>query len=177
MKAFRGFGPGVIAALTFTTAVAAVPPQGIEAQPSERAAVARFDAAVADYLTSPRFRDPVSLETLCLPDASAAASAARLDESPPPREGDLFRPELVAVIRTRIAALALPADATRSRAPAVAVGDQLAAGRSARLSRMVAGVLPPVPDDLRYRIAGNDLVLLDLRTNVVVDALRNWRGV
>ena len=55
------------------------------------------------------------------------------------------------------------------------MGGRLAAGRGARIPRTIGAVVPRLPDDLDYRIVGADLVLLDLRTNAVVDALRNWR--
>jgi hypothetical protein len=107
--------------------------------------------------------------------AAAHASAARLDEPPPPREGDVFTPDLVAVIRARVAALALPTHRPSRRVHAIAVGDRLVPSRGTRPPRAVRGVLPPIPGDLDYRLAGNDLVLLDLRTDLVVDAVRHWR--
>jgi hypothetical protein len=32
--------------------------------------------------------------------------------------------------------------------------------------------LPPLPDELQYRIVGRDLVLVDVHANLVVDILR-----
>ncbi len=180
MRGFLGLGTGVMTILavttTVTTAVAAVPQRDVTGEPAERAALVRFDAAVADYLRTHRLPDPVDLETLCLPEAATHASAARLDEPPPPREGDVFTAELVALVRVRIAALGLPTQRPPRRLPAVAVGDRLVAGRNARPPKAVVGILPPVSEELEYRLAGNDLVLLDLRTSVIVDALRDWRG-
>jgi hypothetical protein len=57
----------------------------------------------------------------------------------------------------------------------VAVGDRLVPGRSARPPKAVLGALPVIPDALNYQLAGNDLVLVDRRTYVVVDAIRDWR--
>lgn len=175
MMAFRVLGTAVMAVLAVTAAVAAAPQREVNGEAAERAALVRFEAAVGDYLRAHRFPDPIDLETLCLPEAAAYAAAARLDEPPPPREGEVFTPDFVALIRARIAALALPAHVARPRVHAVAVGDRLVAGRSGRPPEVVLGVLPPIPDDLEYRLAGHDLVLLDLRTNVVVDAVRHWR--
>jgi hypothetical protein len=175
MMAFRVLGTGVIATLAVTTAVAAAPQRDVNPRPADPAVLARFDAAVGDYLRLHRFPDPIDLETLCLPEASAHASAALLDEPPAPREGDVFTPDVVALIRARIAALTLSTHIAHPRVHVV-VGQRMAAGRGARLPGVLAGVLPPVPDDLGYRIAGNDLVLVDLRTNLVIDALRDWRA-
>jgi hypothetical protein len=174
MMAFRGLGTGVMTVLA-VTAVVAAPQRDVNGAPDGRAALARFDAAVSDYLQTHRVPDPIDLETLCLPEAAAHASAARLDEPPPPREGDVFTPDLVAVIRARVAALALPTHRPSRRVHAIAVGDRLVPSRGTRPPRAVRGVLPPIPGDLDYRLAGNDLVLLDLRTDLVVDAVRHWR--
>jgi hypothetical protein len=175
MTAFRVLGTGVITVLAVTTAVVAAPQRGVNGEPGARAALARFDAAVGDYLRTHRFPDPVDLETLCLPEAAAHTSTARIDEPPPLGEGNVFTPDLVALIHARIVALALPAHMAQPRGHAVVVGDRLVPGRSARPPKAVIGVLPPILDDLDYRLAGNDLVLVDLRTNVIVDAIRDWR--
>ena len=34
-------------------------------------------------------------------------------------------------------------------------------------------VLPPLPDELEYRILGNDLILLDVYARIIVDFMRN----
>ncbi len=176
MKAFRVLGTAVTIVLAVTTAVVAAPQRAVNGEPGgARAALERFDAAVGDYLRTHRFPDPVDLETLCLPEAAARAAAARFDEPPPLREGTVFTPDVVALIRARIGAMGLPAHLPQPRVHRVAVGDRLAAGRSARPPRAVLGVLPPIPEDLAYRLAGNDLVLVDLRTDVIVDAMRDWR--
>jgi hypothetical protein len=167
MRTLHWFGTTVIAIFA-ATAVAAQP--SIQAAPAEGAALQRFDAAIAEYLRTHRFPEPLDLETLCLPE-QAAYAGARFDEPPAPREGDVFK----AVIRSRIAALNLPTKAGPPRALVVAVGQQLAAGRTAPVPKVIAAVLPPIPDDLGYRLTGADLVLLDLRTYVVVDAVRGWR--
>lgn len=171
MWAFRVIGTVVMSACAVSAA--AVPQQGIVDVPAERAVFDRFDAAVTNYLSTHRWPD-VDLERLCLPDEGTPA-AARLDATPPPREGDLLTDDVARLVRTRIAALDL--GAARSTAGGfVAVGDRLVAGQSARVPRLVSGVLPRLPGDLAYRLAGADLVLVDLRTNTVIDALREWRG-
>ena len=171
MRTLRWFGTTVVALFAATTGAAAQP---VTMVPAEGVVLERFDAALAAYLHAHRFPEPVDLETLCLPDAAQYAGP-RVDEPPAPREGDLFTPDVMALIRTRLAALHLPANAGRYPVHRVAVGDRLAPARGAALPRTVAGVLPLVPADLAYRVAGADLVLLDLRANVVVDAIRGWR--
>jgi hypothetical protein len=175
MMAFRVLGAGVIASLVAATAVAAVPQRDVNDPTGGRAVLARFDAAVGNYLRLHRFPDPIDLETLCLPEAAAHSSAALLDEPPTPREGDVFTPDVVALIRARIAALTLSTHIAHPRVH-VDVGERIAAGRGARLPGVLASVLPPVPDDLGYRIAGLDIILVDLRTDLVIDALRDWRA-
>lgn len=172
MRTLHWFGTTVIAIFAAATTVAAQP--SIQAAPAEGAALQRFDAAIAEYLRTHRFPEPLDLETLCLPE-QAAYAGARFDEPPAPREGDVFVPDVKAVIRSRIAALNLPTKAGPPRALVVAVGQRLAAGRTAPVPKVIAAVLPPIPDDLGYRLTGADLVLLDLRTYVVVDAVRGWR--
>ena len=172
MKTLRWFGTTVIAIFAAATAVAAQP--SIEAPPAESAALRRFDVAIAEYLRTHRFPEPLDLETLCLPERTEYAGP-RFDEPPAPREGDVFTPEVKALIRTRIATLNLPTQAGPPRPLVVAVGHRLAAGRSAPLPKALAAVLPPIPDDLGYRLTGADLVLMDWRTYVVIDAVRGWR--
>ncbi len=174
MSAFRGVGTIVIVFLAAATALA-LPQRGVNQQPDDPAVVARFEAAVGEYLRTHRFTDPIDLQARCLPGFTARASAILLDEPPVPQEGGLFTPEVVALLRARIAALALPESTSRTRMHPVAVGQPLATGRNARLPTAIAGVLPPLPEDLDYRLVGADLILADLRTNVVVDALRQWR--
>lgn len=172
MRAFGILGRVMVATFVVTgVAVAQVQPGGVVA---DRELVARFDGAVAEYLRAHRFPE-IDLETICLPDGGGYG-AARLDEPPAPREGEVFVPALTAVIRTRIAALELGTQKPAVRGPRAAVGDRLAAGRGGRIPRAVATVLPAIPEDLDYRLVGPDLVLLDLRTNIVIDTLREWRG-
>jgi hypothetical protein len=173
MRALPVLGTVLVTALAVSAA--ASPQRAVTDDPAARITVDRFDAAVAEYLRTHRFAS-VDLETLCLPDGTAAA-APRLDEPPAPREGDLFSQDLVRLIRARIAALALDTTPSRpARGRVVVVGDRLAAGRSARLPKVLAAVLPRVPDDIEYRLVGADLLLVDTRTYVVIDALRQWRG-
>lgn len=166
---------GTLIVTVVAVSAAASPQVTVTDDPALRAAVERFEAALADYLRTHRFPE-LDLETLCLPDGGVPA-APRLDEPPAPREGDLFTPELTRLIRARIAGLELETTRHRpARGRTVAVGDRLAAGRSAVVPKLIAGVLPPVPADIRYRLAGADLLLVDLRTTVVIDVLRDWRG-
>jgi hypothetical protein len=172
MRRLRWSGIVVVAVFAVATEAAAQPVAGM---PGETAALARFDAAVASYLRAHRFPDPVDLEALCLPEGALNAGP-RFDEPPIPTEGAVFTADVDAMLRTRIAALGLPAPTTRTRAGGVAAGDRLTAGRTALVPKALAAVLPEVPADLDYRLAGADLVLVDLRTNVVIDLLRAWRG-
>lgn len=173
MRAFRVLGTVMVFALAV---VAAASPQStVTDDPAARATLDRFEAAVAEYLRTHRFPE-VDLETLCLPDAAAPA-APRLDEPPALREGDLFSQDLIRLIRAQITSLKL--DITppgQARRRALVVGEPVAPGHSARPPKALASVLPRVPDDLEYRLVGADLLLVDMRTYVVIDALRQWRG-
>jgi len=178
MRTVHGLGSGLVIVVAVATSVAAAPQrQGheVSGEPAARAGLERFDAAVADYLRMSRVPDRIDSEVLCLPEAATQVDATRLDELPPLREGSVFTPDLVALIHARIAMLTLPQHVDPPLASAVVVGARWPVRRSARPSKALLSVLPQVPDDLAYRLAGNDLLLLDLRTNVIVDVMRHWR--
>ena len=175
MNMFLGFSR--VTVVTLAVAAAAFAQTAITENGAERAALAQFDAAVGEYLKAHRFHDPIDLETLCLPGSSIAASAALLDQPPAPQEGGLFTPAITAMIRARLAGLGLPTSSRQPRRNAIVVGDPVAPGRTARVPRAILTVLPRVPADLDYRLAGADLLLVDLRTSMVIDALRDWRTV
>ena len=173
MAASRMTGVVIAAALVAATGAGATAQQEIVDGDRDQAALARFHDGVTEYLGRHRIADSDDLETLCLPD-NVVVSAPRLDVPGAPREGEIFVPEVASLFRRRLAAVTLGSrDATPQLA--VMVGVRLGVGRGARLPKPMAAVLPALPDELEYRIVGRDLVLVDVRAHLVVDALRDWR--
>ena len=101
------------------------------------------------------------------------------------REGDIFTPEVAALLRTRVAdALAargfLPEEmvaATLEEADGDAalpvVNGRFPWRRGAAMWPCVLDALPRLPHELEYRFVGRDLVLVDTHADLVVDILRN----
>ena len=101
------------------------------------------------------------------------------------QEGDIFRPEIAALVRTRISeALAargfLPDEmvvASLEEADAHAalpvVNGRFPWRRGAPMWPCVLDALPQLPPELQYRFVGRDLVLVDTHADLVVDILRN----
>jgi hypothetical protein len=100
------------------------------------------------------------------------------------REGDIFVGGTPDIFRTRIAnalrardlrvedvvadsQVEAPADA-----PLPVVNDRFPWMRGAGMWPCVLNALPPLPEELEYRIVGRDLVLVDVHANLVVDILR-----
>ena len=120
-------------------------------------------------------------EIIASSDALAkAVQAARVTA----REGDLFAAEEADAFRALITR-ALQANAftvenlaaaTREEVPADAplpvVNGRFPWTRGAAMWPCVLLALPPLPEELQYRIVGRDLVLVDVHANLVVDILR-----
>jgi hypothetical protein len=100
------------------------------------------------------------------------------------REGDIFGRELSMLLRIRIdkalrdrgleisdlladMTTDVPIDAERPR-----VNERFPWEWSAAVPLCLFDVLPELPDDLEYRFAGRDLVLVDIHAELVVDILR-----
>lgn len=117
-------------------------------------------------------------------DASDVLAAALKAARPNAREGDLFTPEAANMIRHRIARTLtargfLPEEviaASGEEAPSDAewpvVNGRFPWMRGAAMWPCIIDALPPLPQELQYRVVGSDLVLVDVHANFVVDILR-----
>ena len=148
----------------------------------EEKAVSRFLRAVDDYVIVNRLVDPFNPDTLCLPEAAYPGVVNGLTARPP-REGDIFLPGVVDVFRDRIARtlrhnefnradLSATMNAEELAAPSITVGKPLPWGVGGRTFEWLFAALPVLPEDVEYRLAAGDLVLVDLRADIVVDVLR-----
>ena len=119
-----------------------------------------------------------------LESTNALASAIRAARANA-REGDLFTPEIAAYMRARIAdsltangylpeeLLASNIEEADENAPPAVVNGRFPWGRGALTWPCVLDVLPRLPSELQYRFVGRDLVLMDVRADLVVDVLRD----
>lgn len=101
------------------------------------------------------------------------------------REGNLFTPEVAALLRTRVSdALAargfLPEEMVAATleeadedAAFPAVNGRFPWRRGAAMWPCVLDALPALPHELQYRFVGRDLVLIDTHADLVIDILRN----
>lgn len=111
------------------------------------------------------------------------------DARPYARAGDLFTPRAASAFRHIIAATAAaerldPKDFARElRAERLPGAKPPAVNRSydwrlgAWMWPALLQALPPLPPDLQYRLVDDDLVLIDLRANLVVDILEDALAV
>ena len=169
-----------------------------ECQPSstcEAAAVAEFTDRLQEYLSirqevgrdllSERlFDDP--REMLFMRDALKRSIR---DARPNAQAGDLFTPRAASAFRHIIAATAAashvdPKDFIRElRDERMPGAKQPVVNRSydwrlgAWMWPALLQALPPLPPDLQYRIVDDDLVLIDLRANLVIDILEHAMAV
>jgi hypothetical protein len=112
---------------------------------------------------------------------AAAVKAARSGA----REGDIFSREEGDAIRVLIARalythhysvedlLAAGSEESPVDAPRLAVNARFPWAHGAAMWPCVLLALPPLPEELQYRIVGQDLVLVDVHANLVVDILRH----
>lgn len=134
--------------LTLLTTMGTIPPASSR---TDAQVIAAFNERVRDYVEIHRmaaaaFSDPI----LCadpeeLARQSVMLAAAIADARPGAREGDIFTAPVASAFRVRIAKAGGP----------------------------VLRALPDLPPELEYRFADRDLMLVDVRANVVVDVLRN----
>jgi hypothetical protein len=151
----------------------------------EYKAVSRFLNAVSEYVVIHRIVEPLAPDLLCLPEETYAAvnalAAIPLDARPAPRAGDIFLTDVADLFRRRIAGM-LRTNEDNVGYPAmneqqlvvssVVVNEPLPWGAGNVMLAWLTATLPVLPEDLEYRFVGRDLVLLDLRANIVVDVLR-----
>lgn len=192
MFAFRLFSLAAALALA-APALAATSRQPMTPQemtPQERQeyrVVSQFLKAVDNYVITRRTVEPLPPDTMCLPEDEIARinelAATPMAARPLPREGDIFALEVADLFRDRIAGairhhgingwdLVSEMNEEEMVAPPVAVGEPLPWGVGDQAISWLTAALPLLPEGLEYRLAGRDLVLFDLKDNVVVDALR-----
>lgn len=151
----------------------------------------QFKAAIRQYVQLHRRVERqlpplgVASDAQQIVDASNGMAAALQTARAQAREGDIFTAAVAADLRTRISdALAaggfLSGDLIASTledadedAPLPVVNGRFPWGRGAAMWPCVLNALPPLPDELQYRLIGRDLVLVDTHADLVVDILRN----
>jgi len=154
---------------------------------ADLAALAEFNAHVRDYcllreaigMPSERiFSDPRDMQIV----RKTLRDAIR-ERRPLAREGDIFTAAPAATIRHIIAATAAANGLDLKGAVDALRADRLAGARPPTVNetydwRLGAWMwpallleLPPLPEDLQYRIVDDDLVLIDIRADLVLDIL------
>ncbi|HKY19889.1 MAG TPA: hypothetical protein VJM31_01605 [Vicinamibacterales bacterium] len=159
-----------------------------EAQP---ASLLQFKEAIHQYVQLhrrierqlPPFRPHSDTENII--ESSNAMAGALHTARVNAREGDIFTPEMAALLRTRVSdALAARGFTAESMvaamleeadtdAPLPLVNGRFPWRRGAAMWPCVLDALPKLPDELQYRFVGRDLVLVDTHADLVVDILRN----
>jgi hypothetical protein len=153
------------------------------------AALAMFDRGITSYLEVHRRLDAglMSLWFPADPEANAVASsrladAIRFERSDAAR-GDVFTPEVADLFRLRLALardtgdrieadLAVARDEEADLFVSLPdVNDRVTWATGSRTDETVDRVLPVLPLELEYRLAGRALVLVDVTANLVIDVL------
>jgi hypothetical protein len=144
--------------------------------------VSRFLQAVDNYLM---VHHPVAVapDLMCLPEDTVREVNGLAFERPQAREGDVFVPEVADLFRRRLAVtlryhdygvadlLGELGDEGPVAGPVV-VNEPLVWGQANTTFQWITDLLPLLPEDVDYRLVGRDLVLVDVRTNLVIDVLR-----
>jgi len=148
--------------------------------------VSSFLRAVDEYVVVHRVDGPLE-EKLCLPDEAYASirslAAVPLDARPLPQEGDIFLPDVADLFRDEIARMlhhseyhppdfAAQMNVEELTTPPIVVNTPLPWGVGRWTFTWLLATLPALPEDLEYRLVGRNLVLVDVRANIVVDVLR-----
>jgi hypothetical protein len=158
------------------------PTQAAQLQRALRA----FDAAVREYVEVRRRQEPEPLDPMTadrerirrwqdtfvagIRDARVAAN-----------EGDIFNRDVAVFLRHRLAPAArqhrnditVMQSLGEDSLPTVSINDPLPGGLTIRIPDYLLVYLPAVPDGLEYRLLGTDLLLWDMRVDLVVDILRD----
>jgi hypothetical protein len=151
--------------------------------------LARFHRAIHAYLDVHRRAErslpplrPTS-DWMEITRAIEARAAAIRSARPTAAEGDLFDPETSEVIRGRIRAvlrqrgdglaglLENTDEESTSGAMRPVVNGRFPWARGAMMPPDILHVLPPLPEELQYRLVDRDLVLIDMHADLVVDIL------
>jgi hypothetical protein len=158
-----------------------------EISPEERVALAAFEQSVQDYVAlqrrlsrlTPPLRvtaDPLEL----LGAVNALGEAIRLERHTA-QTGDIFTPAVANMFRRRIdhglwdldvvELMTEMEEDTEPCAPRAVVNGRFPWGSGNAMWPSVLAALPELPEELEYRFVGADLVLIDVRANLVVDVL------
>jgi len=154
----------------------------------EHRAVSNFLNAVDHYVVvDHRVTKAIEPGVMCLPDHTLAEinelADIPFDARPMPQEGDIFAPDVAEIFRDRIGAalrhqginvwdLVAEMNEDELMASPVIVATPLPWGVGDRTIGYLTAGLPSLPEELEYRLVARDLVLFDLRANMVVDVLR-----
>ena len=153
----------------------------------EYRAVSSFLKAVDHYVVTHRVTEAILPDVMCLPDHTVAElnelAAMPLDVRPMPQEGDIFAPDVAEIFRDRIGAalrhhginvwdLVAEMNEDELVAAPVRVAKPLPWGVGDRTIGYLTAGLPSLPEELEYRLVARDLVLFDVRENIVVDVVR-----
>jgi hypothetical protein len=178
-----GFKRGVLAVLV--VAFAANAPH-LQAQASDKAALAQFDAAIASYmslrqsLVAEKISGPIPNSTSTELNRAADALAAAIQRGrAKARPGDVFGPAATLVFKRRIEAAMRDAnlgpvlsniddEGPPTATPVVHLRFPAAAAL-ATMPPALLEVLPPLPKPLEYRIIGRYLVLRDAEAALIID--------
>jgi hypothetical protein len=189
MTHLTGAKTGIVVALFSLMAVATGRASGDPTTPEERA-LHRFQHAVNTYTALHRDLER-SLPSLEVTDDMEAlyetvdALANRIREARwQAREGDLFDADLSRFLRGRIhttlrdhriGTVDLLTDILEEvpEADGPVVNERFPWAWAAAVPSCLLKALPDLPEELEYRFAGRDLVLVDTHADLVVDILRN----
>ena len=154
----------------------------------EHRAVSNFLNAVDHYVVvDHRVTKAIEPGVMCLPDQTLAEinelADIPFDARPMPQEGDIFAPDVAEIFRDRIGAalrhqginvwdLVAEMNEDELMASPVIVATPLPWGVGDRTIGYLTAGLPSLPEELEYWLVARDLVLFDLRANMVVDVLR-----
>lgn len=180
--------PGTVVLLCALLAVSAPARAQVlcRSEADDVAALRSFNAAVTEYVELHRRLDArLSPRQICSNPELVALAAEELAERIRTgrlhaARGDIFTPEVADLFRVRLAASSaarvvdeLPAGLAGengSCVPLLEVNDGFRWAGTTGIGEL-ARVLPPLPLELDYRLAGNALVLIDVPANLVVDVL------
>jgi hypothetical protein len=153
----------------------------------DAAAIKQFDAAIAAYLAMrQRLMEEVpgpaaGSSSTQLNQASDALAAAIQRSRPKARQGDIFQPPVISVIKQRVIAavrrdnlaeaLTMIDDEEKGPAkPAIHMRFP-AASPMATMPPSLLAVLPRLPASLEYRIIGDVLILRDVEAALILDLI------
>ena len=200
MKNTKWSTPGAVAVAALALAFAdgnAYANQGT----TEERAMHRFEQAVSRYVTLHRQLEQsvppleVTDDMYALFEATEALATLIREARPQAREADIFDPEVNQILRTRIQAVLedhqiaideLLAEIMLEVPPGLQpprTNERFPWDWGAAIPVCLLDVLPELPEELEYRFAGRDLVLIDIHAELVVDVLRgalpppNPRGI